>query len=81
MGKALDYTSLGRRLLVRYLTTDHLVVSRGKALDYISLGRGLGVGIGLHITGSWIKGKALDYRSLGCAIWVRHWTTDHWVMV
>ena len=30
---------------------------------------------------SWSVGKAQDYRSLDHGLWVRHRTTDHWVMV
>ena len=79
MGKALDYRSLGHGLGVRHWATDHWVMVYGQ-------------GTGPHITGSWSRvkaldlwswfsGKALDYRALGRGQGVRHWTTDHWVMV
>ena len=32
-------------------------------------------------TGSWSRGKVLDHRALGHDLEVRHWITDHWIVV
>ena len=50
---------------------DHRALGRGiwdKALDHRALGRG-------------VWDKALDHRALGHGLGIRHWTTEHWVMV
>ena len=67
----LDYRSLGRGLGTRHLITTAQGggLGVGKAMDNTAQGGGLGVG------------KALDNTAQGGGLWVRHWTTQHRVVV